>query len=253
MTTNKDLRDSQIDNKPIWSTEVKCKSLGLRKHTWHLDIYSSYAIFTDQQTSKQFRFPDEAKRHGFATSFISGYNFSSDKYRFLIDKQSLKYLKNICSSRAHLSNEEHAKRRGITEQEITQERKRLVSHVRFWSGLQLVVSAIILVGAFVSPRFWENQFAPFLIAAILVWSFVAVSAWRLQKWAIFCQMVLYTASSLWNAIMLLLYQHHGQPIGKPALYLSISIFVAQGFFRAFKARLSPKDYMKVKETETKPD
>lgn len=225
--------DSQQHHLPVMS--VKAKRLGRKKEPWGLDIYDTHAIFTDPENSKQFRFPNETKDHGFATPFISGYNFVfvpySRQYRFLIDKEVLSELKAIHSNWARLRKAQRADQYPSTID--FKERKPLVAHVRFWSGLQLVVIAVTIVISCISPSFRQNRLAPLLIVGLLLWGVVAFYAWRLQRWAILCEVVLFTGSSLWN-LTAWLFLGSG---AKAGLFLAVSATVAAEFYRAFKADL----------------
>jgi len=119
-------------------------------------------------------------------------------------------------------------------------RQFLVGDVRWWSGFQLVGGGIGLFGLLATSSKTDIP-KPFLIALILVGGVFAVNAWRLRRWAILCEAILFTISSIWNAVLLLANLGHSG-MGKIAWYLSASVFIAIQFFWAFKAGVGSSDY-----------
>ena len=217
--------------RPTMSTEVKClgPAFALRKkQPWHLDVYDTYAIFTDPETSEQFRFPSETKHYRFAIRFFSNYNFAfipySRLYGFVLDEQTLGGLKFLAANQ------------GASE---SADRKSLTFQVRFWAGFQLfIVAAFLLIGVIpiLRGRAELKPEVPFLMVFYCVIAFLAVNAWRLRKWAILGEAILFTASSVWNAVAVIVAITHGHP-PEAVLYLAGSIFVASQFFRTLNADL----------------
>jgi len=88
--------------------------------------------------------------------------------------------------------------------------------------------------------------APLWIPALLLIGFLAVNAWRLKRWAILCEAVLYTGSSLLNLTVLLFNIGRGGEVG---FYLLVSTVNAVEFFRAFKAGVGSSDSESTKSEE----
>ena len=71
----------------------------LKKETWQLHIYDTYALFISPDASVTIKFPDDVKRHVFPPTFLSGFNVrlvcASGSHSFLLDKTLLTLFRGV--------------------------------------------------------------------------------------------------------------------------------------------------------------
>ncbi|MCJ7544216.1 MAG: hypothetical protein MUP47_06570 [Phycisphaerae bacterium] len=89
------------ENAPIVSTVARQRRFPLDRQ-WKLDIYDNRAVVSLPDGSKAISFPNDVEQYGFPWPFMSSVNFwvveSSERYRFVVEKEAIRRLKALVAA-----------------------------------------------------------------------------------------------------------------------------------------------------------
>lgn len=213
---------------------VRCKNCG---HTTEVRLMHVAQIFRCAKCKECITVPSKERFEAIYKSpkiqtSNSNLTESSPDVSLQMDKATL------LKEKVDVEERERPPMRGVENLDKKKKKqKSLISHVRWWAGFQIVVCGIMFfVSLMVLIKTDDSELSLSLFAFFLVLGVLAVNAWRLRKWAILGETILFTMTSIWNALVLVTNSGRDGML-TTAVYLGFSVSIAMEFYRAFKADL----------------